>query len=93
MLREQGHVHRKLPPVHVDTTPLPTGVLRFQLARFVQRAIEAMESGQREVVMDESSAGDWGYVGPLPTARSGQDTAEDDDSSPQVVASPTTRES
>jgi hypothetical protein len=68
MLREQGLVHRKLPPVHVDTTPLPAGVLRFQVGRFVQRAIEAMESGQREVTIDESNARDWGYIGPISTA-------------------------
>lgn len=88
MLREQGHVHRKLPPVHVDTTPLPAGVLRFRLARFVQRAIEAMESGQREVMMDESSARDWGYVGPLPPAPSGEDTTVGEDRVSNAVASP-----
>jgi len=91
MLREQGHVHRKLPPVHVDTTPLPAGVLRFQLARFVQRAIVAMESGQREVVMDESSAPDWGYVGPLPAAPAGQDTTVAEDGVSEELASPARR--
>jgi hypothetical protein len=62
LLSETGRVSRRLPRLHVDTTDMPGGPLRFALRAFGQKALETADGGIREVHMDPASAHEWGWI-------------------------------
>jgi hypothetical protein len=66
VFRERGMVRQRY-KLHVDTTNLPGGVLRFAMNAFTRASLRAAENGEREVHLDPSNAEAFGYIGPLPT--------------------------
>jgi hypothetical protein len=75
-LREARLVDRRLPKVHVDTSNLPRGIQRFAQSLFLQKAVEAAETGKREVVLaNEEDAVSWGYLGAAEAERLAQPSA------------------
>jgi hypothetical protein len=66
LFRERG-VARQRFRLHVNTTNLAGGVLRFAMNPFTRASIRAAENGQREVLLDASNAEEFGYLGPMPT--------------------------
>jgi hypothetical protein len=62
LLNESGKVSRRLPKLHVDTTDMPGGIMRFAMGVFGRRALQAAEEGVREVRMQPSEARDWGWI-------------------------------
>ncbi|MBG0567322.1 hypothetical protein [Actinoplanes aureus] len=49
--------------LHLDTTRMPGGVLRFNVSALSERAARALAEGTRFVELTEDTARDWGYVG------------------------------
>jgi hypothetical protein len=62
LLNESGKVSRRLPKVHVDTTDMPGGIMRFAMSVFGRRALQAAEDGVREVRLHPREARDWGWI-------------------------------
>jgi hypothetical protein len=64
LFREHG-IARKRFKLHVDTTDMEGGILKFAMAPFTRASLRAADEGKREVRLDTSNAEDWGYLGPL----------------------------
>jgi hypothetical protein len=74
LLSETGKVSRRLPKLHVDTTDMPGGILRFAMGIFGRKAMETAEEGYREIRLTPESAPEWGYIPPdPPPAQAGQE--------------------
>jgi hypothetical protein len=64
MLDEGGVAKRKF-KLHLDTTAMPGGLMRFAMERFTRRALQAADDGDREVQLTTENAGDWGWEAPV----------------------------
>lgn len=64
MLAEGGTARRKF-RLHLDTTAMPGGLMRFAMERFTKRALQAAEEGYREVQLTMENASDWGWQEPV----------------------------
>ncbi len=64
LFREHG-VARKRFKLHVNTTDMEGGILRFAMAPFTRASLRAADEGVREVHLDTSNATEWGYLGTL----------------------------
>jgi len=62
MLNESGMAERKF-KLHVDTTRMPGGPVRFVMDRFARRVLQAVDEGYREVELTPEDAFDWGVMG------------------------------
>jgi hypothetical protein len=75
LFREQG-VARKRFKLHVDTTNMPGGILKFAIAPFTRASLRAADEGEREIRLDTTNADEWGFLGTFPTDQPAPDSAE-----------------
>jgi hypothetical protein len=60
MLDESGVADRKF-RLHLDTTAMPGGVMKFAMEDFTRRALQAADEGYREVQLTTENAEAWGW--------------------------------
>jgi hypothetical protein len=62
MLEKRGVAEKRF-VLDVDTSKMPSGVLKFDSAQFVDRALSVARDGVKQVELTEEIADDWGYRG------------------------------
>ena len=63
MLQEAGLAQTRRGTLHLDTTRLPGGPLRFNVSVLASRAAQALSEGVRLVELRMEDAEEWGYAG------------------------------
>jgi len=64
LFRERDVAQKRF-KLHVNTTNMDGGILKFAMARFTRASLRAADEGKREVHLDTSNAKEWGYLGAL----------------------------
>jgi hypothetical protein len=78
MLQEHGVAHKRHGALHLDTTQMPGGVLKFDIGALAGKATDALVAGARFVQLTMSNAGEWGYIGPVQPPPVVEDVEESD---------------
>jgi hypothetical protein len=76
LFREHGVARRPQFKLHVDTTNLEGGILKFAMSKFTRASLRAADEGKREIHLNGSNAAEWGYLGPLESG-SGREQAQE----------------